>query len=61
MANSLTVEGYGVQLKSITVKEHINFDKSIFRELVAYEIAEQFPGALENAFVQYALEPTKTR
>ena len=60
MADSLEVIGLGVKLKSITVKEYKEFDKTIFRELIAYEIAEEFPGAFKNAIIQYASEPTRS-
>lgn len=61
MAGSEYIEGNGVRITSTTIKDHVNFDGSIFRELIAVQIAEQYPGALQTAKLKYAFEPTKTR
>ena len=57
-AGTLRVSTERVRITSETVKEHKDaFGKVIFRELVAFELEELWPGAFQGESVSYEEEP----
>lgn len=54
MADSLRVQGDGVEIRSKTVKEHSDG----FRELIGFDAVEKWPGAMEKARFVYMTEPS---
>ena len=56
IAGTEHVIGRGVTIKDITVKEHVKWDQSIFRELVGMTLSERWPGALNDVRIEFQLE-----
>ena len=56
IAGTEHVIGRGVTIKDITVKEHVKWDQSIFRELIGMTLSEQWPGALSDVRIEFQRE-----
>lgn len=56
IAGTEQVIGRGVTIKDTTIKEHVKWDGTIFRELIGMTLSEQWPEALKNVRIEFQRE-----